>query len=87
MKDEGDRAGGEKAIALFDRSVEAFQNALQVRTKAALPQDWAETECDLGDALSDEAHFGSGEKAAALLAQAVEAYRNALTVRTKDELP
>ena len=58
---EGERAGGGKAMALFDQAVEVFKKALEVRTKAALPQDWAWTQNGLGVALWDEGIRSSGD--------------------------
>jgi tetratricopeptide (TPR) repeat protein len=84
---EGERASGDKAIALFDQAVQAFQMALEVYTKAALPQDWAMTQNNLGGALQGEAELADGEKAIVLLDQAVQAYQKALEVRTKADLP
>jgi tetratricopeptide (TPR) repeat protein len=81
------RAGGEKAAALFAQAVQAYRNALEVRTKADLPQDWAWTQSNLGSALDDEGDRASGDLAVALLEQAVQAYRSALEVRTRADLP
>ncbi len=44
LADEGERASGDKAAALFDQAVQAYRSALEVYTKADLPQDWATTE-------------------------------------------
>ena len=87
LLDEGERADGDKAAALFDQAVQAFRSALEVRTKADLPQDWAATQMDLGVALQREGERASGDKAAALFDQAVQAYRSALEVRTKANDP
>jgi hypothetical protein len=38
-------------MALLDEAVQAYKSALEVRTKTDLPQDWAQTEMNLGDAL------------------------------------
>ena len=87
LQDEGIRASGDREMALFDQAVEAYQNALEVRTKAASPQDWAATQNDLGIALTEEGLRASNEKAMPLLGQAVEALEKALEVRTKADLP
>ncbi len=87
LDDEGDRASGDKASGLFDQAVQAYRSALEVRTKADLPQGWASTQNNLGNALDDEGDRASGDKAAALLDQAAQAYRSALEVRTKADLP
>ena len=84
---EGERAGGEKSVALLDSAVQAYRSALEVRTKADLPQDWATTQNNLGLALLDEGERASGEQSAALLEQAMQAYRSALEVFTKVDAP
>ena len=87
LADEAARVSGDKAAALYDRAIQAYQNALAVRTRADLPQDWAATQNDLGNALADEAQRASGDKAAVLFDQAVQAFQQALEVRTKTDMP
>jgi tetratricopeptide (TPR) repeat protein len=87
LLDEGERASGDKAAALLDQAVQANRSALEVYTKADLPQDWARTQTNLGIALKDEGERAGGDKAAALFNQAVQAYRSALEVYTKADLP
>ncbi|MGD1062745.1 MAG: hypothetical protein ABR860_05735 [Terracidiphilus sp.] len=87
LADEADRVSGDKAAALFNQAVQAYQNALAVRTRTDVPQDWATTENDLGMALVDEAQRASGDKAAVLFDQAVQAFQQALEVTTKANLP
>jgi tetratricopeptide (TPR) repeat protein len=72
---------------LLDQAVQAFRSALEVLTKADLPQDWATTQNSLGNALRDEGERAGGDQAAALLDQAVQAFRSALEVDTKADLP
>ncbi len=67
--------------------MQAYRSALEVYTKADLPQDWASTQINLGNALDEEGERASGDKAAALLDQAVQAYHSALEVYTKADLP
>jgi tetratricopeptide (TPR) repeat protein len=69
------------------QAVAAFQSALQVYTKASLPQNWAQTQSNLGIALDSEGQLAQGDAAKALFAQAVQAYRSALEVRTRADLP
>jgi tetratricopeptide (TPR) repeat protein len=78
---------GDHALSLYDQAVQAFENALEVYTKADLPQIWATAENDLGGALDEEAQRAPGDKADALFAQAVEAFQRSLEVRPKAELP
>jgi tetratricopeptide (TPR) repeat protein len=84
---EGDRASGDKAAGLLDQAVQAYRGALEVCTKADLPQDWAMSQNNLGIALMHEGDRASGDKAAGLLDQAVRAYRSALEVYTKADMP
>jgi tetratricopeptide (TPR) repeat protein len=72
---------------LLDQAVQAFRNALEVYTKADLPQAWAGTQNNLGNALKAEGERAGGDKAAALLDQAVQAYERALEVFTRADLP
>jgi tetratricopeptide (TPR) repeat protein len=86
--DEGTRSGGgDKATALLGESVQAFKSALEVRTKADLPQDWAQTEMNLGIALMAEGNLVAGSKAMDFFDQAVQAYQNALQIYNKADLP
>ncbi len=85
---EGIRSGGgDKAIALLDEAVQAYKSALEVRTKADLPQDWAQSEMNLGVALMAEGNLVGGNKAMDLFDQAVQAYHNALEINTKADQP
>jgi tetratricopeptide (TPR) repeat protein len=52
-----------------------------------LPQDWAGTQNNLGNALSEQGIRAGGEAGRELLGAAVEAYREALRVYTRDALP
>jgi len=52
-----------------------------------MPQDWASTQNNLGNALSDQGELSSGTQAVELFAQAVEAFRAALEVRTRTDMP
>jgi hypothetical protein len=65
-------------LQLFGKAVEAFENALEVFTKADLPQDWARPQSNLGSALTVQGERATGEAAVALLGKAVEALRTRL---------
>jgi tetratricopeptide (TPR) repeat protein len=58
-----------------------------VRTREQLPQGWAATQNNLGNALDDLAGRSEGAQAAAYLEQAVAAYRSALQVTTEANFP
>ena len=85
--DLGTRGGGEEGRKLLGDAVTAYRSALEVFTKADLPQGWAMTQNNLGGALGNQAARTEGSKGAELLAQAVTAYRSALEVRTREQLP
>ena len=55
--------------------------------RSALPQNWAMTQNNLGNALQNQANRTQGEAGTALLGLAVSAIQEALTVRTKQALP
>ena len=66
----------------------AYRSALDTRTKAVGPKDWADTQTDLGDTLWELAIRTDGaEVKGKLLEDAVVAYRFALEVYTKADLP
>ena len=65
--------------------MDAYRNALEVRTRTQLPQDWAATQNNLGIAREDLAGQSEGPRAAAYLEQAAGAYRHALEVRTREQ--
>ena len=88
LHDLGTRSGGGgKGGKLLEQAVAAYQSALEVYTKADLPQDWARTQNNLGFALWDLGTRSGGEEGGKLLEQAVAAYQSALAVYTKADLP
>ncbi len=83
-KRNGDKEEGDK---LLEDAVAAYRSALEVYTKADLPQDWAGTQNNLGTALQELGMPNAGEESRKLLEGAVAAYRAALEVYTKVDLP
>jgi tetratricopeptide (TPR) repeat protein len=67
--------------------VDAYRQALLVRTREQLPQDWATTQNNLGNALQEQGKRTSGDQGSQLLAQSVDAYQQALLVFTSNDLP
>ena len=65
--------------------MEAYRQALTVRTRDDLPQDWAMTQNNLGNASRLGERLGGRRVWAA--ERGGEAYRQALTVYTRDDLP
>ena len=80
------RAGDEGRKLLQD-AVTTYRSALEIRTKANLPLDWAWTQNNLGCALQELGVRTTGEESRTLLLDAVAASRFALEVFTKANLP
>jgi len=80
------RKEGQVKQDLLDQAVRAFKLALDIRTRSALPQQWATTQHNLGAALIEQGIRTGGAEGQQLLRQAVAAYRAALEVRTKESL-
>ncbi len=70
--------------AWLEKAVASYRSALEVRSREALPLDWAMTQNNLGNALSS---LGEREEGTARLEEAVSAYRLALEVRSREALP
>ena len=62
----------------------AYHSALEERTRARVPLDWAQTQSNLGNALQA---LGGRESGLARLEEAVAAYRAALEEYTRDRVP
>jgi hypothetical protein len=87
LKEQAIRSEGAKATELLVQTVSAYRSALEVRTREQLPQNWAETQNNLGSALQEQGIRTGGEQGTELLAQAVTAYRSALEVYTAEAFP
>jgi hypothetical protein len=51
LREQGIRAGGEAGAELLSQAVAAYREALTVYTRDSLPQQWAETQENLGRVL------------------------------------
>jgi tetratricopeptide (TPR) repeat protein len=80
-------AGAEEGPKLLQDAVAAFRSALEVYTKADLPQNWAAAQNNLGAALQALGIRSGAEEGPKLVRDAVAAYRSALEGRTKADLP
>jgi tetratricopeptide (TPR) repeat protein len=78
---------GTEACSDLQKAVDAYGNALQVRTHEQLPQDWAATKNNLGAAFRGLAKCNKGPVHREYLQKAVDAYQGALQVRTREQLP
>ena len=83
----GRRSGAEEGRRLLEDAVAAYRSALEVYTKADLPEDWAMTQNNLAAALYELGRRSSGEEGRRLLEEAVAAYHSALEIFTKACLP
>jgi tetratricopeptide (TPR) repeat protein len=78
---------GEEGRKLLEDAVATYRSALEIRTKANLPLDWAWTQNNLSAALQELGVRSTGEESRALLQDALAASRSALEVFTKANLP
>ena len=76
------RIQGSRANNLED-AIKAFEAALTIRTREALPKDWAQTQHNLGDAYADRIQGSRADN----LEAAIRAFEAALTVRTREAFP
>jgi len=74
----------ESGTARLEEAVAAYRAALEERTRARVPLDWAMTQNNLGTALKT---LGERESGTARLEQAVAAYRAALDEWTRERQP
>jgi len=77
----GNRESGTARLA---EAVAAYRDALQERTRARVPLQWATTQTNLGAALLT---IGERESGTARLEEAVAAYRDALQEYTRARVP
>jgi tetratricopeptide (TPR) repeat protein len=86
----GDRILGDRAENQ-ELAIDCYQQALQVRTRSALPQDWALTQNNLGTAYQNRILGDSPEERlrqrAENLELAIDCFQQALQVRTQQALP
>jgi tetratricopeptide (TPR) repeat protein len=87
LDDEGERAEGGRAGALYAEAAAAFRDALRGITQTSRPALWARLQDDYGNVLLDQGETSSGAAAARLMAQSVEAHRAALEVYTQQAFP
>jgi len=88
LRSQGERTTDEEiAVRLLGEAVTAYRNALKVYTLEQLPQRWAATQNNLGNALQRQGERTTDGDVAVLFLAAVAAYRNALKVYTLEQLP
>ena len=87
LDDQVTRTGGETTTRFLAEAVTAYREALTVRTKETLPQDWAMTQNNLGTVLRTQGWRTGDEAGKELTRQAITAYELALQIITRDALP
>ena len=86
LSEQGYCTGGKAGAELLAQAVTAFREALTVYTRESMPQEWANTQNNLGNEFSNHGIRTGGKAGVELLAQAVTAFRNALTVYTRESM-
>ena len=87
MQTQGEHTAGEAGTTLLAEAVAAYRQALEVFTRATLPQHWATTQTNLGNVLRAQGEHTAGEAGTALPGRGRGGYRQALEVRTRATLP
>jgi tetratricopeptide (TPR) repeat protein len=80
-------AAEEDQLRLLAETITACREALKAFGPEQSPQQWAETQYNLGRALVEQIRWSSEETSMKLRAEAITAYREALKVYTIDQLP
>ena len=78
---------GGRTGQLLTEAADAYRRALRGYTREQHPSQWAATQNNLGNALTDQAARTAGRANTRLLAEAVAAYRAALSVYTSEQHP
>jgi tetratricopeptide (TPR) repeat protein len=78
---------GEEILRDLAETITACREALNAFTPDQLPQQWAATQYNLGNALRSQSKQSSGEEGMRLLAEAVTAYHEALKIFTREKFP
>ena len=78
---------GEAIVQALTDAIEAYDHALEVYTREALPQDWAMTLNNKGNSLQTLGQRLEGEAGAQALTSAIGAYDHATEVYTREALP
>jgi hypothetical protein len=83
--EQANHSSGAAAAELYDQGMAAYRSTLEIYTRAAIPEEWADTQRLIGNLLVGRAGQ-KGEKAPLdLLIQAVAAYRASLEVTTRQK--
>ena len=80
----GKRGAGDEGRKLLQDAVTAYRSALEVRTKADLPQDWAQTQNNLTDALDALGNELGGQEGLKRRRESVELLRDVISYQPDD---
>jgi tetratricopeptide (TPR) repeat protein len=86
LGDQADACDGAERARLLGEAEKAYRQALEVRTRAALPEAWAMTQYNLAIALGKESMTTTGVDRVRLLGESVEAFRGSIEVLGSSEL-
>ena len=85
LKTQGERIGGSEGLRLLAEAIAAYRDALIIRTREAMPVQWAMTMHNL--AIVYEALADAGADVRGHLRAAEDALCDALTVYTREHMP
>jgi tetratricopeptide (TPR) repeat protein len=85
LRDLGTRSGTEEGRKLLAEAVAAYRSALEVYTKADLPQGWAMTQNNLGSALWDLGSQLEAEECLKRQRESVETFREVMAYQPNDQ--
>jgi tetratricopeptide (TPR) repeat protein len=85
LRDLGTRSGGEEGRKLLTDAVAAYRSALEVYTRADLPQGWATTQNNLGNALWELGSQLQGEEGLKRQRESVEAFHEVMAYQPSDQ--
>lgn len=83
----GQRSKGEESLYCFNEAVKAFDSALELNTRDAMPANWALTQMNRAITLRNLGERASGEEALKYFNDTIKAYNLALEIRTRDAEP
>ena len=84
---DGIRAEPQRGVAALRKSLEMAKETLTQISRSLAPQDWAQTQNDLGNVLENLGMRTVGDESAQYFKQSVAAFRSALEVRTREQSP
>jgi len=84
IRGEPDKNNIERTEKNIEMAIKHFKQALEIRTRQALPEEWAQTQNNLGNAYLVRVRNGQAE---INIEKAIDHFQRALEVRTLEEFP